>query len=408
MKRALPIGVIMTLALLLRLDAAFRRPPAEALALAGDQRRYDEIAWNVASGRGFAQERDGTLVSTAFVVGPLYPLVVAVVYRGAGHHPEAVRGLQCLLGTLLCWILYRMGWRLFDQRIGLLTAGFAAVYPLLIRHSYFGGPAYLVSENLFLPLLALTVLMLVRMTRRPTMIRQIVVGICLGLAALTRTVMLPFPLALFAWLALLRRWSWAAVLRMSAVVTIVMGLTIAPWTYRNYRVFGQLVPVSTQGGLGFWYCNNPLARGGWAAPPLPSELAGDHPEELDELTTNRVGYQAGWAALRADPGRIPMLLVKKVLTFWLPFLDTKTWKVNWAFLLISLLALMGWWRARREPASWLPVLVPCGYLTAISMIFYGDPRLRAPIEPLLLVLAAVGMVSLARRLCSRLNAHLPV
>lgn len=388
------LGALLMIALLLRLGGAFWRPPAEALALNGDQRRYDEIGWHVASGRGFAQVREGKLVPTAFVVGPLYPLFLALVYKIVGHRPDIIRGLQCVIGVLFCWVLYRLGRLLFDQRIGLLVAGCAAVYPVLIRHLYFGGPAFLVTENLFAPLLAVSVLAIVRMARRPTVMNQVAAGVCLGLSALMRSSMILFPVALFGWLLLLRQWPWRRVVGLTVAVTLGMVLTIAPWTWRNYRVFGQFIPLSTQGGLGFWYSNNPQASGGWIGAPLPTALAGEHP---DELTTNRAGFQAGWQALRADPGRLPLLLVKKVLVFWLIFHDTTTWEVNWTFLLLGLLALFGWWGVRHRPAAWLPVIVPCGYFTAISMLFYGDPRFRAPLEPLLILLAAVGMMMVIRQ-----------
>ena len=36
---------------------------------------------------------------------------------------------------------------------------------------------------------------------------------------------------------------------------------VTPWTYRNYRLFGALVPVSTNGGISVWTSYNPASRG---------------------------------------------------------------------------------------------------------------------------------------------------
>ena len=400
--RRVTLGVILGMALLLRLYGAFSALPPE---IRGDAKKYEEIGWNIASGRGFSLTWEGNrILPTAQVVGPLYPLFIALVYKVAGHQPDAVRLLQCFLGVLVCLVLYELGRLLFDSNIGLLVAGFGAVYPLLIRHSYFGGPVFLMTENLFALLLFLSVLALVHVQRYPTFSNQLVAGLCLGLSALTRASILAFPVALFIWLGLLRRWSWLVVLRMVGTVTIWMLLVIAPWTWRNYQVFHQVVPISTLGGSPLWDGNNPLARGGDApAVPLPKHLTGLSPGQSwkyqyprDEVILDRLCYQASWEALAANPRRVPWLMGKKVLVFWMFFDDSKTRQVNWAFLFAGLFALVGWWSARREPFRWLPVIVPAAYLTLIAMVFLPAPRYRAPVEPLLLILAAAGVAVILR------------
>jgi 4-amino-4-deoxy-L-arabinose transferase-like glycosyltransferase len=399
-RRTVILGVILVVAGGLRVYGAFIAPPHEALSLAGDQRAYDEIGWNLAQGMGFGRVRDGVLRPTASLASPLYPFFVAGVYAVAGHRPEAVRFVQCWLGVGLCWMLYRLGSRLFGREAGLLTSALAAGYPLLVRHSYFGGPAYLLSENLTVPLTALLVWSLVELMRRPTLTRQVAAGVCLGLSILARATWLLFPLALFAWFAALRRWSWGALARMTTVVLLVMGLTLAPWVWRNYHVFHRFVPVSTQGGKIFWTGNNPHARGGWGRQPLPERYRVD---QDDEVAYDRAGFQAGWESLWRDPARVPWLLWRKALVFWMYFDETATRRINWPFLVTALWALVGWWLVRRQPACWLPIIVPCAYLTGIALAFYGDPRFRAPLEPLLLLLAAAGLWWALQRLGTRLR-----
>lgn len=400
-----PIGFLLILGFLLRLVATFVIPHPESdltYTTLGDQLRYNDIGWNVASGRGFSKTVEGKAVPTAFVPGPLYPLFLASVYTVVGHDPSVVRFVQCIFGILLIWIVYALGQLLLGRTIGLLAAGLTTGYPGFIRLSRFEGPAFLMTENLFIPLFVLSILALVQVTRSPTVPKQVVAGICLGLAALTRSTMLTFPVAFLIWLVCLRRMTWFSILRITATVTFVMLLIVAPWTWRNYRVFHQIVPVSTMGGNTFWAGNNSFARGGWfwSAAHLPPQLKS---VMEDEVTYDRLAYRFGLEELKRDLRRIPLLMIKKALVMWMFFTNTHTWQVDWAYLFIGPWALVGWWSTRRNPALWLPVIIPSAYMTGIAMIFFGEPRYRAPLEPLLLLLASVGLSVAGRAISFILN-----
>lgn len=387
------LGTALAVGFLLRFHAAFVAPHPDsnlASTTLGDQILYDDIGWNVASGQGFKVVVNGQIVPSAFITGPLYPLFLASIYVVVGHDVQAVRFVQCLLGVALIWILYELGKHLFSPAVGLLAAVFCAGYPAFIRLGRLEGPAFLMSENLFLPLFCLSILTLVHLTRRPTFFNQVTAGICLGLTTLCRATTLAFPVALLVWLMSLRRWSFLSSLRTAGWVTLAMGLVVAPWTWRNYQVFHRIVPVSTAGGINFWHGNNPFARGGCAivAPPIPPGVS-----PQDEVTYEWLTYQAGLDALRKDFKRIPLLIVKKILVFWMPFTNTRTWQVHWAYLFAGPWALIGWWFTRREPFRWLPIIIPAVYLTFLAVVFFGDPRYRVPLEPLLLVLASAGVTT---------------
>jgi hypothetical protein len=77
-------------------------------------------------------------------------------------------------------------------------------------------------------------------------------GAAWGLAALVRPTSLLAPplllLALWLWLRL----SWKRAVSATLVFATAMALLIAPWTLRNHRVTGQLVPVNAQGQTALW------------------------------------------------------------------------------------------------------------------------------------------------------------
>ena len=109
-----------------------------------------------------------------------------------------------------------------------------------------------------------------RFYRQPTVLNGGFVGVAAGLAALTKAVVILYPIVFVVAIYLsvrsarrrgtAKRTPWAAM----AVLIASMALTLAPWTIRNYERTGHFVPVTTGAGRlvprGFifsrWeYCN---------------------------------------------------------------------------------------------------------------------------------------------------------
>jgi len=95
-----------------------------------------------------------------------------------------------------------------------------------------------------------------------------------GLAIMTQPSLTLLPLFLAAAL-LAARITPRTVLARMALLCIGAMLAIAPWTYRNYQVFGEFVPISTNAGLVLHAGNQPAMVnamgevGGFLTPPAP-------------------------------------------------------------------------------------------------------------------------------------------
>lgn len=172
--------------------------------------------------------------------GMLYSL--AATFRVAGPGLLVPRVVQALLSTASCLLLFAVGRRLLGIRGGLIAAAIFAVHGVLVFASYeLLGATWM----LFFDLLAL-LLLLVAGERR-TAPPAFAAGLALGVSAVFAPTILPF--ALFAAVWLRRPWSIAA---------LVLGvlLPILPVTLRNYQHGGELVLVSTNGGINFYLGNN--------------------------------------------------------------------------------------------------------------------------------------------------------
>ena len=91
----------------------------------------------------------------------------------------------------------------------------------------------------------------------------------------------------------------------AAASALVVAVLIAPWTVRNYEVFGQLVPISANAGANLWMGNNPDSVGEYM--PVPSEL-----KSLDRATQDAILRDRAIEWMAREPGAALALGVRKL------------------------------------------------------------------------------------------------
>ncbi|MBN1977015.1 MAG: glycosyltransferase family 39 protein [Anaerolineae bacterium] len=362
-----------------------------------DGRRYDYFAVHILAGEGYRTEFGPTASKP-----PLYPFFIAAVYRlfGPGNF-VAVRLLQALIDSLSCILLFFLGKALKSASVGLLAAVGAAFYPLSIYMS-----ALLYPETLFLFLLTACLLVSVKVARVGRCWAAGVCGILFGLSTLARPntiVFLPFILVFPFFLQSRPQRAW----RLVAVFLLAMVLTILPWSIRNYLVFREFVPLTTEGGGVFWADNHPLAEGGTVIPGRETWQGDDPPDrlwsgwsELGEPESSRRFFRAGLQWIRSHPIDFLALLPGKLGRLWSPAsftthsqrragpLTTLLWIPYLPFLLLvaaGIVGSLGRWR------EWFLMygLILSTNLTAL--VFAGGTRYLVPMSPALLVFCALGL-----------------
>ncbi len=140
--------------------------------------------------------------------------------------------------------MYWIGRRLYDERAALVAAGITAFYPaLVLANSLF------LTETVFTFLLTAFVAALVALLQRPRPAVALSAGVLLGLAALTRSVVWPFPVVLAPLLAWLVPSTLARRLVCCALLLAGFAAVVGPWAVRNTRLQGVPVVVDTMGGM---------------------------------------------------------------------------------------------------------------------------------------------------------------
>jgi len=398
----LAVSAVVVLALVLRLlffRSAASNPYLQVML--GDDAFFDRWAWSLAQGE--------TIVPGVFYLDPLYPYLVALVYKLAGHEPGVVRLLQHLLGALSCGLVVLIGRRVFDHRVGLLAGAMMAGYGLLVFYE-----GLLLKPSLAIFLLCAALLLLLEAGERGSLRWLLGAGATLGLASLVRgNVLLVLPFLLI-WTAL--RFS-SGRRRLMAVAAVALGAAAAilPVTARNLVVGSDLVLTTYQGGSNFYIGNNPGATGIYRplvqdreVPPYEEQDAvrlaceGVGKDALEPSEVSRYWFRRGLGFIGDDPAGYLVLLARKLVLALnaseVPdILDFREVREHSAWLRLPLLSfavigplgLLGLAFSLRSGGrkAQLLALYWAGTLASVGL-FYVFARYRLPLLPVVLIFAA--------------------
>lgn len=181
-----------------------------------------------------------------FYMAPGYPYFVAGIYKMFGSSNYfAVAFIQILLDTLLCLLLFFLGKWLFNKRVGLLAAFFAAFYRPFIFYS-----VPLLSDSLILFLNIFTIFIIYWALKKRDYKRWVLVGLVMGLAALVKPTILLFLPFLLIGLYFYPKKKFNPLLSW-LVVILFIAIIISPVTIRNYKLSGRFAPICSNGAVAY-------------------------------------------------------------------------------------------------------------------------------------------------------------
>jgi len=404
--------VIVAVALCLRLVYAWdyvHHRPHQALSVIPFLFEPGNIAASVVQGKGFSSPFRVETGPTAWLT-PVYPLILAGIFRIFGLYtfPSflAAAGLNILFSVATCIPIYYIGRRLGGRSVAALATWLWAVFPNAIKL-----PVESIWDSSLAALLAAIILWVTLSlagSRRAT--NWCAYGLLWGFALMTSPVLLSLLPFLLGWLVYRSR-SW----RNAALALAMAILCCLPWTARNYTVFHRFIPLRSVLPLTLWLGNHDQSTGEWPGRLHPIT----NPEERAwyiELGETAYMDAKGQEALRfieQHPGAELRACWFRFVAIWTggsthpldDFIATDSSSFRGILLfnvLASIGALVGIVILIRTHSPWafplasIPLVFPCAYYLTLAI-----PRYRHPIDPVILLLAAIGMTACSRRTLGR-------
>jgi hypothetical protein len=364
------------------------------------------VAEALVAGRGFGSPFVSS--QTSAIMPPVYPLIVAGIFRVFGIHTArsifAVHVFDCLINALASIPIFLVARRSFGRSVGLWAAWVWAFFPYGI---YFAA-AWAWSTHLLMAALLWMLYVAQEIEVNPRLRVWAAFGSLAGFAGLIEpSVLVVAPFLMLVGAARLamagRRWFVPAV-----VSSIVLAATLTPWLVRDALLFHRFIPMRDSMGLELWMGNNGDNLR-WTSDQL-------HPlhdaRELAEYNRGELAYMDGKATeahayIRANPRWYAVMCLRRAVYLW-----TGYWSLNPAYLkmepmdpenipfqtALTVLAISGLamaWRHRR----WEAVRYG-GVMFLFPMVYYfshPEPYHMRTLDPLFVVLGCFAIVSWCRK-----------
>lgn len=268
---------------------------------------------------GEAEDTTREFKGKAFFKPPLYPYLLAGWYRVAGRVLWPVKAFQAALGALGCAAVFWITRRLFGRGAGWVAGVLGALYWPWIFFD-----AWLLNTELamFFDLAAACVLMGYAEGRGGNLWRAACAGLLLGLSAITWPTALLVCCVLAVWLGgvALRGAAWRRRVFAVGLFVAAAALPVLAVAARNRVVAHDWVLISSNAGINFYTGGRPEADGVTAVPTGVEwqRLMRKAPPDsgMSASQASRYWFGAGWANVKAAPGRNARLTLKRAAVFF--------------------------------------------------------------------------------------------
>ncbi|HUF97360.1 MAG TPA: glycosyltransferase family 39 protein [Ilumatobacter sp.] len=380
----------------------------------GDQFFYHVTANLLAQGRGFlnpvAWAQDGQAIPSA-LHGPAFPIVLSLWSRLGGTTYFDHQLVSVLLGIPQVVFGVMLAHHVAGRRAAIVAAVLLLAYP-----NIWVTDGSMWVEGMMAGITTAATWLMYRWHTSPRIGIVAWAGALIGAAALTRgeavlmTVLLVLPLVATSELTRKKQF------RHLAVCATAFIAVIAPWTIYNATRFDLLVPLSTNSNEVIYYANCPDSYYGprigfWSFACQERYRAefGDPPG--DESVRNQAYRDIGLEYARDNASQVPKVIVARVGRQWELFRPLQNADFGFVegrprdilraglgmYYVMMALAVAGTVALRRRKVPVWPLWSHAVMVTFTAVYAYGNLRFRAPFEPILCVMAAVGIVALFDR-----------
>lgn len=356
--------------------------------LNGDEEVFTEIAHNLEQGKGFINESGN---ATAWR-SPGFPAFLVIIYKIFGADITTVKFVLVLITSLIAPLLALFTLLIInDQRIAFMSGLLWA----FLTNSWWLSPM-LVGEELATLLFLICLLFAKLALTKKSFLLILISSIFFGLAVLTRAHLLLVIFAVPLWLFVNHK-------KNLAIYSLLFSsLLIGGWGIRNYLVMDHFT-LSTQTPEAIWMGSSRFARGStpglWNSyhcspnSPLYDYLNSKYPNfcGYGEIEKAQMFSKEIKENMFETVKNTTILLPKKILIF---FSFKSYMGFDFAYLIalcFSIIGVISLWK-RNDVSNLILLVSPIILVLILNILTYADPRHRHSINPLIMVLGALGLV----------------
>lgn len=378
-----------------------------------DETHYQTIAEHILYNHEFSLETG----NPTSMRPPLYPAFLSTIYfLTGGIHLNAARIAQIILSLATIYMVFLLGKKIFNEKIGLLAAFVFSVYPSFLFFTHF-----LLAEVLFTFLFTFFIWYFLSFIEKRSSRDILLAGIFMGLSSLTRSILYPFLIVALIFLLISCKGTMAQ--RVKWLFLLAMGYTIivGPWTIRNTLLYKTPVVVNTMGGFNIYmgnYEHTPLNRA-WAAVGLTGNKAWYYGHE-NELSGLNEAQKEKWCSKKAKEfiSDHKILTIKrsliKAINFWgmersivggimggyytglnkRVYLAGITLLIFLAYAIVVISSMFGFiYNISLKRVDILFVIILICFFTTMHSIVFGHSRYHLPLIPLLAIFSSWGIMN---------------
>ncbi len=336
--------------------------------------------------------------------GPGFPFVVSIIYRIWGCEISYGRFLNIIIGSLIPVVIFIIAIKIWDAKITIISSFYVAFYPALIFWNQ-----YLLTEPLFSLALISTTGFIFYLQKKLSIINSVILGILIGVTSYIRPVGILFIFYFVIWFFIYfnDKLNFRIQFFKLFLILLTFFIVLLPWMIRNYVVFNKIIPMNTNGGVNLLQGNNPVAwddnnpmKGAlvfYANPKLKEFFPEPHgllPMERREILLDSIASYKAKHFIKQNYKKIPNISIHKIIKLFkiYPYGSNHSVRIIMfisygillPFIIIGMLKIL-WTK------NLLFLMIPTLSTITSSIIFYGMPRLRLPIEPLLILYGIFGI-----------------